>query len=147
MLTINEKIYFSRILQFCCKYLALSVPFTWNNERLDLKLKQGVLSRLYNILIWSTIFLALGFKITKVKGMLEKRDFRGLILTWIFLVKDSSHFFLKLNISMYRVELVRLINQVFRINSCWGEILRFIALTKRSTLPIIVYLTPNSELY
>jgi len=64
--------------------------------------------------------------VTSIPVMVEKRDLKGLIFMWAVSVQDLGHPFLKLNISKYQEELVRLTNQVLDINSSWGELQTFI---------------------
>jgi len=125
MLTPLENVIFDRMLIFCCNYFGISVPFSWENRRIYLKIKLSNWNRLYNFIIWFSVILTLSFRIAKCQEFLagrNRREYLGLILVGCYFLQDFAHLIMKLNILKYQNEFIWLINQVQYVNSCWGKL-------------------------
>jgi len=53
---------------------------------------------------------------------LDKRDMNAAIVHIIFVERFICHFFLRLNMWIYREEIARLVNQTSTIDNNWGNI-------------------------
>ena len=116
MLTRIEMKMLDRIYSTCCKFF--TVPFTWRNRKVSMKHKKW---RLHNTITWFLLLTTFGVKVRSVFFALENQDIDGSILQALFAIASGSQILFKLNIWIYEEELIRIIQQVFYINSCWGK--------------------------
>ena len=93
----------------------VGTPFTWENGKVTMKV-----NRMYNYITWVLHLLSLTYKYKQLFPLIQTRDFNGLALHGIGLLAFTANIINKLNILLNCAEMVRLINEVLRINSSWG---------------------------
>jgi len=99
------------------KYMIFPM-FNWNNMKLSVRTNSGYVS---NWIILLIILVELSNCINHITVLYYKKDVNSAILHITFLERFSCHFFIRLNMWIYRNELVRLINQTSTIIEEWGN--------------------------
>jgi len=100
----------------CCK-VVVSL-FSWD------KLKLSVRPNCMPITYWiinSILLSEFYFGLKQLSILIQNRQMNAVILQVIFLERFICHFMLRVNMSKYKTEFVRLINQATDIDNKWGK--------------------------
>ena len=117
MLTLIEK----RILiWFYCAFCRFyPLPVMWKNGKMLLK-PSSTGRRLWNCLTWTILLVTLTFQLVQIPIMIQEKKVNQLVVHGTLLLTHFEFVIFKLNIGLYKFEMVRLINQVFHLSSSWG---------------------------
>ena len=135
MLTKLETRILSRIYSLSSKYGKL--PFTWKAGEIAVKPNQSTSESIWNGITDVLLLSIVIFQIKQIRVMFENGDINGLVLPATLMVCHLSHLAYKLNMRLYKDELVQMIHQVLQMNSKWGKaynILWFNYLTRKGIL-------------
>ena len=116
MLTQIEIGKFNLIYTTCCKFY--TIPISWNNRRMSLNANPSIVR--WNYIAWLLLIANLIFEIKQFPALIWENNVNGVILHGAVVVGHVGYGFLKLNILLFKDEIVQLNNQVLEINSCWG---------------------------
>ena len=117
MLTRVEMMALNWIYVHCTK--SFPVPFEWENRKMSLKLNHNI-TNIYNCITWIVLLLTLASRCIMLPKIIDKGDINGSIIHGLLWLYNISAAVLKLNILLYKADLVQLINQSLLINSVWG---------------------------
>jgi len=98
--------------------MPFTIPLKWENG--DMQLKPNCYSFL-NTIVWLVVFTKLGFQVVQLILTNEVVGINGKILQGIFILGSVGTIVFKATPTKYKVEMVRVINQVAYINSVWGK--------------------------
>ena len=121
MLSESELKSLDSIFQISCK--SFTIPLVWNKGRLSLKPNQH---RLSNSIVWLLIVSTIIYKIIKLPSLAEGNDIIGSTSQLYSFIGVLSNSIFRLNIALYKTELVELLNRTFYINSVWGKSYYFV---------------------
>ena len=106
-----------RTYAICSK--SITTPFKWENGKMSLKLSHSILNT-YNWITWILLLLTLFSRCIILPKIIGKGDINGSIIHGILLLYSFAAAQFKLNILLYKADLVQLINHSLHINFGWG---------------------------
>ena len=116
MLTQFEMELLNWIYIVTCK--SFTVPFHWNKGYISIKKKPR---QLFNFIAWIILLSTLTFKLSQFSNIIRDQDVNGGILHSISTLAVAANIILRLNIWVFKEDLVILINHTLLLNSSWGK--------------------------
>jgi len=92
--------------------------FKWENMKLSVR---SNCKPKCNWILNFVILYEFCFRVTQISVLAGKRDINGSVLQCLLMGRIIAHFFLRVNMWIFRTELVRLINQAAAIDTEWGK--------------------------
>ena len=117
MLTHKEQRALIWFYTISCKFC--TAPFTWKCGKMFVNLNQRF--RFWNSFIWMMVLINLIFQFVQFGIVIKEKNINGSALHGTFLIAYFGHAVFKLNIEKYQSEMVHLLNQLFYMNSAWGN--------------------------
>ena len=144
MLTPIEKRTFTLVYSILCKFP--TIPFAKDDSEMILKLNTGVKFwnyftwilipfdrkdgemilkqnnsvKFWNYFTWILVLVTLGFQLVHFPIMIQEKNMNMLVLHGSSFVGHLVLVISKLNLWIYKLETVYLINQMFYMNATWG---------------------------
>ena len=118
MFTTFEKRTLNLVYSIACKFP--TIPYTRKDGEIILKVNIGV--KYCNYFTWTLLFATLGLQTLHFPKMTQDKSLSMLVLHGSSFVGYLVLVITKLNIWIYKSEMVHLINQVFYMNATWGMI-------------------------
>jgi len=100
----------------CVSRLSI-VSLKWKNNILSAKLKSR---RICSLLICSILTFEACISFTKIRALKGQQNINLTILQTIILLRYPAHIYLRLNFELFKMEMVRVINQSSCIDISWG---------------------------
>ena len=107
------------ICLYCLVCKLWTIPFIWNDDVMRLKLKSSV--KYWNFFTWILLLITIIFQILHFPVMVSEKNLNMLVLHGSSFLGHLVLVISKLNIWTYKIEMVHLINQIFYINTNWGN--------------------------
>ena len=122
MLTEIEMRMLSLVYFICSK--SPTVPSVFKDGRMFLKSNSWIylIKQLIAFLVLVSVMV---LKLMKFPDIIRQRNFTGLIIHGFALTIATALAVCKLNIWLYKGEMITVINQVLSVNSVWGKVLSF----------------------
>ena len=119
----------SKILGWAYSAISRSgvLPFAWNGT---LNIKRSLFLTLWNIITSLLLLVVIFFRSKLFRLVIAKNDIHGSILNGTLVIIHVAHVVFKLNVFLYDVDLVDIINKVFYINSAWGKNSSYVTIHK-----------------
>ena len=128
MLTHNEKRALTYLYTISCKFY--TIPFIWKDGKMFLKLSQRI--KFWNYFSRTLLLISLIFHFMQFVEVIREKNINGSVLRGTALLSYLTLTVFKLNVEMFKSEIIHLLNQLFHINSAWGII---------NTFPVLLYQT------
>jgi len=100
-----------------CSSKVSIVSLEWKNNIVSLKLKSR---RICSLLICSILIFEAFISFTKLTALKQQKKINLSILQTIFLIRFLEHIFTRSNFEIFKLEMVRVINKSFCIDTTWG---------------------------
>jgi len=114
---IELKILYSIYFVSSTKYTKL--PFGWVDGKLNSHPNNH--RKFYNNILILTILCHLAYCFKSFSEHIHKGNINASIVQMIFIIGYSGHFILRVNLLIFKAEIVRLINGSLMINTNWGK--------------------------
>jgi len=90
------------------------MPLSWKNGRI---LVRKVPGQFNNFLIWSLVIIHLIYCLIQLRILVHNKRVNSAAVQMIFVTFYLTHLVVRMNISVFKTELARIINQTLTINS------------------------------
>ena len=117
MLTYREQRALLWIYTISCKFY--TAPFTWKDGRMFVKLSHRF--RFWDYFTKILILITLIFQFVDFGIVVKEKNINGSVLSGTILISHLALALFKLNLEMFQSEMVHLLNQLFYMNSAWGN--------------------------
>ena len=107
----------------CCNK-GFTIPFAWTNGRMVVDTNPKVL--ICNWISWILLIPTIIFEFKQIPVLISDNDINGLILHGILTMFHVNLTIIKVNIWLFKEDMVQLVNHMLHINWTWGTIMNYL---------------------